>query len=487
MHAAVRAARIAMRDPRLREDRRRAALLEAAAGALDARADELKAFFVAETGLTAQRASTELMRTCDQLEAFATAVARGDFLGAVIDTARPAQPDIRRMLVPIGPVAIFGASNFPLAFGVAGGDTASALAAGCPVIAKGHPSQPGVNDVVSACMRDAVGAAGLPSGTFAAIQEAGTGLGQALVDHSEVAAVAFTGSVAAGRALFDRAAARTQPIPVFAEMGSVNPVVVTEAALATCAKVIADGLVASVTGGAGQLCTKPGLVLVPDGAAGDAFSRDVAARLATVEPLAMLNERLRDALTTRLSEVRGIEGVRLLTPEPAAAGPGFCHAAVAFEVDCRLIEAEPGLRDECFGPAVVIARWADKDDVVSVLQGLGGQLAAGIHADPCADLTLLEALLPTLRELAGRLVFDGFPTGVPVTWATQHGGPYPATTAPWSTSVGMAAANRFLRPVCWQSAPQSLLPAPLRDQNPLQIWRRVNGELTPRAVTGGVT
>jgi NADP-dependent aldehyde dehydrogenase len=273
----VAAAAAAARDPRLADPERRAAALEGAAAALRDAGDELRARFEAESGLPPVRAAGELERTCVQLELFAGVIRRGDHLEAIIDPADPdaapvPRPDLRRMLVPIGPVAVFGASNFPFAFGVAGGDTAAALAAGCPVVAKGHPSQPGVNDLVAGCVARAVAAAGLPDGTFASVQGAAPELGLALVDAEGVCAVAFTGSTAGGRALFDRAARRPRPIPVYAEMGSTNPAVVTRAALAARADAIGAALVTAITGAAGQLCTKPGVVLVPAGAEGDAFT-----------------------------------------------------------------------------------------------------------------------------------------------------------------------------------------------------------------------
>ena len=308
--AAVDAAERAFHDPALRDRDARAALLRGAAGRLRAAADEVVAVAGSETGLPEARLRSELERTAGQLEAFAAVLDAGDYVEAIIDTPDPdakpiPRPDVRRMLVPIGPVAVFGASNFPLAFSTAGGDTASALAAGCPVVVKGHPSHPGTGELVAREVRAAVSDAGLPDGTFAHLLAAGVEVGEALVDAPAIAAVGFTGSTAGGRAIADRAARRPQPIPVYAEMGSINPIVVTEAALAARADAIADGLVASVSNFGGQLCTKPGVVFVPAGSAGDEFAGAVAERLDAVEPAVLLNERLRDALAAaveRLSE-----------------------------------------------------------------------------------------------------------------------------------------------------------------------------------------
>ena len=309
VHDAVTAAQRGV--PRRRAARSRARARRCCAAPpqrLRAAGDEIVAVAGAETGLPEGRLRGELERTAGQLEAFAAVVDAGDYVEAIIDRADPdakpiPRPDVRRMLVPIGPVAVFGASNFPLAFSTAGGDTASALAAGCPVIVKGHPSHPGTSAVVARELAGAVADAGLPEATFALLQSSGIEVGEALVDEPAIAAVGFTGSFAGGKALYDRAAAREHPIPVFAEMGSVNPIVVTEAALTERSEAIAEGLAASVASFGGQLCTKPGVVFIPAGEAGEAFAADLGARLAGAEPQVLLNERLRDALTARVAEL----------------------------------------------------------------------------------------------------------------------------------------------------------------------------------------
>jgi len=485
--AAVDAAERAFHDPALRHRGARATLLRSAAGRLRAAGDEIVTVAGSETGLPEARLRSELERTAGQLEAFAAVLDAGDYVEAIIDTPDPdakpiPRPDVRRMLVPIGPVAVFGASNFPLAFSTAGGDTASALAAGCPVVVKGHPSHPGTGEIVARELRAAVTDAGLPHGTFAHLLAAGIEVGEALVDAPAIAAVGFTGSTAGGRALADRAARRPNPIPVYAEMGSVNPIVVTEAALAARGDAIADGLVASVASFGGQLCTKPGVVFVPDGAAGDEFASTVAARLDAVEPTVLLNERLRDALAAALERLAQRPEVRPLGAAPAFAGEGYRHQPAAYEAPAGAVGDGAELLEEHFGPVVVLLRYGDPDELLDAIAQVEGQLTGSIHAQPDDDAQLLGALTELLAARAGRLVYDGFPTGVAVTHGMHHGGPYPATSAPAHTSVGMTAIRRFLRPVAWQNAPAAVLPPELRDDNPLGIWRRVDGELTREPV-----
>ena len=475
--AAVEAAGRAARHPALADSARRVVLLRTTASRLRARADELVAVCEGETGLPAvPRLRGELERTCRQLEAFAGVVEEGSYVGAILDPPDPEakpipRPDLRRMLHPTGPVAVFGASNFPLAFSTAGGDTASALAAGCPVIVKGHPSHPATGELVAAEVRAAVAEAGLPEGTFAHLLAAGIEVGEALVDAPGIRAVAFTGSSAGGRALMDRAAARPEPIPVFAEMGSLNPLVVTEAALEARAEAIATGLVASAATFGGQLCTKPGLAFVPAGEAGDAFAATLAAAFDARGPEVLLGPGILERFRTGLEE---LEGARELTAPraPDDGASGYRHVPVLLEA--ALEQLGGGLLEEHFGPALVLVRYGTLADVAQALRRLGGQLTLTLHGEASDDLA---PLLAVGTELAGRVLFGGFPTGVAVTWAMQHGGPWPASSSP-HTSVGMTALERFLRPVTLQDAPPELLPAALRDGNPLGIWRRVDGELT---------
>jgi acyl-CoA reductase-like NAD-dependent aldehyde dehydrogenase len=481
--AAVAAAAAAFHDPALRDREARAALLRRAAARLRAGGDDVVATGEAETGLPEARLRSELERTCGQLEAFAALLDAGDYVEAIIDTADPSaipipKPDVRRMLVPIGPVAVFGASNFPLAFSTAGGDTASALAAGCPVVVKGHPSHPGTGELVARELEAAAAEAGLPEGTFAHLLAAGIEVGEALVDAPAIAAVGFTGSTAGGRALFDRAARRPVPIPVYAEMGSINPIVVSEAALRARAEAIAEGLVASVANFGGQLCTKPGVVFVPAGAEGDAFAADVAGRLEGTAPTVLLNERLRDALAAAVERLAAMPEVRPLGGAPAFAGEGFRHQPAAFEAPAAAVAGGSPLLEEHFGPVVLLLRYGGRDELLAALGRIEGQLTGTVHAQPDEDGEFLGVVGEVLAARAGRIVHDGFPTGVAVTYGMQHGGPYPATTSSLHTSVGMTAIRRWLRPVAWQNAPATALPPELRDENPLGIWRRVDGEPT---------
>jgi acyl-CoA reductase-like NAD-dependent aldehyde dehydrogenase len=480
--AAVRAADEAFAAPALRDRAARAGLLRGAAGRLRAAGDEVVAVAGAETGLAEGRLRSELERTAGQLEAFAAVLDAGDYVEAILDSADPdatpiPRPDVRRMLVPIGPVAVFGAANFPLAFSTAGGDTASALAAGCPVVVKGHPSHPGTGELVARELRAAVAAAGLPDGTFGHLLAAGIEVGAALVDAPGIAAVAFTGSTAGGRAILDRAARRPVPIPVYAEMGSINPIVITDAALQARADAITDGLVASIATSGGQLCTKPGVVFVPRGAAGDAFAGAVAGRLDATEPSVLLNERLRDALSAAVERLAAdAEPLGAAAPDTAAAG--FRHQPAAYEAPAAAIAAGSPLLEEHFGPVVILLRYSGREELLAALGQIEGQLTGTIHAQPEDDAELLAAVSALLAARAGRVIYDGFPTGVAVTHGMHHGGPYPASSAPAHTSVGMTAIRRFLRPVAWQNAPAAVLPPELRDGNPLGLWRRVDGELT---------
>ena len=477
VRTAARTAAEVHRSGALRDRRARAALLRGAAARLRAAGDEVVAVCEAESGLPEARLRSELERTCGQLEAFADIVDAGDDAEAIIDHPDPdakpiPRPDVRRMRVPIGPVAVFGASNFPLAFSTAGGDTASALAAGCPVIVKGHPSHPGTGELVARELQAAVADAGLPEGTFAHLPASGVEVGETLVDAPDIAAVGFTGSFDGGKAIFDRAGRREVPIPVYAEMGSINPIVVTEAALRARADRIADGLAASVSNFGGQLCTKPGVVFVPAGPEGDAFAAALAERLDAVEPTVLLNERLRDALREAVGRLAARPEVRALGTAGDADGPGFRHQPAAFEAPAAAVAEGSELLEEHFGPVVLLLRHGSREELLAALARVEGQLTGSLHAEPEDDV---DDVVTALSERAGRVVFDGFPTGVAVTFGMQHGGPYPATTSPLHTSVGMTAVRRFLRPVAFQDAPEHVLPPELREDNPLGIRRRVNG------------
>ncbi len=435
-----------------------AGFLHAIADGLDAAGEDLIALADSESALGETRLSGERARTTGQLRAFAELVVSGRQLEVVVDAANDAHPEVRRVLVPIGPVAVFGASNFPLAFSVPGGDTASALAAGCPVVAKGHPSHPGTSELCGRIITDAVQATGLPPGTFSLVQGASVDVGRALVLAPESAAVAFTGSSRAGRALFDLASARPDPIPVYAEMGSLNPVFVTPAALAERGDAIADALGVSVLQGAGQFCTKPGLVFVPDD---DAFVAALASKLESSDAQAMLNPGIRESFLTLVDASSHVDGVDVVVKGSADARDGTWTSPSLLATDLDTFVRSEQLREEHFGPATIVVR-TPAERLAEAARTVPGSLTATIHAQPGLDDALVADLLPELTQRAGRIVFDGVPTGVAVVEAMQHGGPYPATTSSAHTSVGLFAIKRFLRPVAFQNAPNQWLPEALR-------------------------
>jgi NADP-dependent aldehyde dehydrogenase len=462
----------------------RAALLRSSADRLETARAAIVSVADAETGLGTARLNGELDRTTFQLRAFADMLDEGSFVDAIISPADPAakpvaRPDVRRMLVPIGPVAVFTPSNFPLAFGVAGGDTASALAAGCPVIVKGHPSHPGTSEECGRALSAAARDAGAPQGVFALLQARDLEVARALVTAAEVQAVAFTGSLAAGRAIHDLAAARPQPIPVFAEMGSLNPVFVAPAAMAARGAEIADGLAGSITIGTGQFCTKPGLVFVAEGTAGSArsFATLVGEKVASRDPGLMLNAQIDTNLSRQLARAGALPGVELLARPSERAGGGLTRGGSVVTTDLATFLSTPALHEELFGPVSIVIRCPSTDSVIDVASSLEGNLTATIHADE-ADAMFGKRLASILSDKVGRIVWNGYPTGVAVTWAMQHGGPYPSTTSPGHTSVGATAIRRFLRPVAYQNAPDALLPEALQRANPLGIQRMVDGRWT---------
>lgn len=454
----------------------RAHLLRAVATALEANRDAVVELADAESGLGAGRLSGELVRTRVQLEMFADAVTEGSFLDVVIDLPDPdalpaPRPDLRRMLIPLGPVAVFAASNFPLAFSVAGGDTASALAAGCPVVVKAHPSHPGLAALCARIVSTALAEAGAPDGTFAIVF--GEQAGRDLVTHPAITAVGFTGSLAGGRTLFDLAASRPDPIPFYGELGSLNPTVVTPGALAGRGEQIAAGFVGSFLLGSGQFCTKPGLLFLPaEHGLGPALT--AAIDRATLGPL--LNERIRDRYERSATELADVAGVReVVARRPVSHGAGYRTAATLAAVSAADLRANAQqLLEERFGPAAVLVEYGSVDELVDTLAVLPGSLTATLHADPDSESTLIRRLVDRFAHGAGRVIWDGWPTGVAVTWAMHHGGPWPATTAPLHTSVGVTAIRRFLRPVVYQNVPDTFLPAPLQAANPLGVPRRVS-------------
>lgn len=451
--------------PLLSALRARSDVLRALAAALLAGAEEAIALAVWETGLSESRLRGEVARTVYQLTAFADAALDGVLSEVIINTrdesAAPApRPDLRRLLVPLGPVAVFSASNFPFAFSVLGADTASALAAGCPVVVKAHPGHPHLSRVVETIAEQAL--------ECPAVQVVyGTQAGEELVRHPAVRAVGFTGSAAGAKALQDVAAARPDAIPFYGELGSVNPVVITSSAMAHNGASIIGGLVGSYTQSAGQYCTKPGLVFIPSGS--DAADQ-LATELASVARSPMLTPHIHERFTAGVTALATLDGVEaVFGPE---SEPALDVAPVA--VRSRVVELPDAALDEHFGPVTVLVEYDNLDEVVAALGRLDGSLTTTVHMTP-DDTEWVGDLIGTCTELSGRVVFGGWPTGVAVAPAMQHGGPWPATTNSLHTSVGLTAARRFLRPVCFQDAPDVLLPPELRDGNPLGIIRRIDG------------
>ena len=449
----------------------RAALLSAMADGIDAAADALVERAHLETALPRPRLTGEVARTSNQLRLFANVAEEGSWVMARIDTAdpqrTPPKPDIRSMLRPLGPVAVFGASNFPIAFSVAGGDTASALAAGNPVIVKAHPAHPGTSELAGRVLAGAVESCGFPAGTFSLLFDAGTRVGSALVRHPLMRAVGFTGSFKGGRALMDIAAARPQPIPVYAEMGSTNPVFLLPRALRERGESLAGGLHASFTLGGGQFCTKPGLVFLdsPD----KQFLEKLRTLAASDPGFALLSSTIAETYGKGLQErstLQRTEGQR-----PAA---GFAAHTALLEMDYPAFAANPALHHELFGPSTLLVTGTDREQMLAAARALDGHLTATILGTE-DDLREYTELISILETKVGRVIFNGFPTGVEVTHAMVHGGPYPATSDGRSTSVGSQAIFRFARPVCYQNLPQHALPAELKDENPRKIMRLWNG------------
>ncbi|MFI6420469.1 aldehyde dehydrogenase (NADP(+)) [Streptomyces sp. NPDC050842] len=449
----------------------RAAFLRAAADLLDEAREHVIEAADAETALGPVRLTGELARTTAQLRAFAEVVTEGSFLDIRIDLpdpdATPPRSDMRRWKIPLGVVAVYAASNFPLAFSVPGGDTASALAAGCPVVVKAHPDHPATSELCASLLRRAAAKEGLPEDVVVLVH--GFDAGVELVRHPLVAAAGFTGSVRGGRALFDAAAARPVPIPFHGELGSLNPVVITPAAAEERPEEIGAGLAGSMTLGAGQFCTKPGFVLAPRGEAGDRFLAALTAGVSETEPAVMLDHRMRDAFVTGVAERGALDGVR--TPVTPGAGGEHTVSAGVLAVDADRLTGGGHhlLLEECFGPVTVVARYSSREEVTAVLGLLPGNLTATLHI--AEEDEAAGPLLAELTPLAGRVLVNGWPTGVAVAAAQHHGGPYPATTST-STSVGATAIERWLRPVTYQTTPEHLLPPELRDGNPLGLPRR---------------
>lgn len=450
-----------------------AELLEAHAPAIIERAHQ-------ETALPVPRLQGELARTCFQMRLYGKAAATGLCADARIDHGDGARkplpkPDLRSMTVPLGPVVVFSASNFPLAFSVAGGDTTSALAAGCPVIVKPHQGHLGTSEMVSLLIQQAAHECDAPEGIFSMLYGEGRDIGIALVKHPHVKAVGFTGSRAGGRALMEAAAARPEPIPVYAEMGSINPVFMLAGALRERAEEIAAGLHGSVTMGVGQFCTNPGLVFVEAGDGAAKFLAKLETLIGGTPPGTMLTAGLCSAYRAGVEKFKGIAGVKLAAQSGADSSPGNAQAGAAlFVTGASAFLNHHQLMDEVFGPSTLIVECAGRAEMLAAVERVEGQLTATIHATP-EELGANSDLIELLSTKVGRLVFNGFPTGVEVAHAMIHGGPYPATSDGRSTSVGTRAIERFLRPVSFQNFPDAALPPELQEANPLQLTRLVDG------------
>ncbi|WP_118135591.1 aldehyde dehydrogenase (NADP(+)) [Oceanicella sp. SM1341] len=440
----------------------RAVFLEKIAEEIEARGAIITDIGTRESGLPAGRLEGERGRTTGQLRLFAAHIRKGDYLDIRHDKALPdrqplPRPDIRLMQRPLGPVGVFGASNFPLAFSTAGGDTASALAAGCPVVVKGHPAHPGTGEIVAEAIDAAIRACGLPAGVFSLLQSNTREAGEALVQHPLITAVGFTGSLGGGRALYDLACARPNPIPFYGELGSVNPMFVLPEALAARGTEIASGWAGSLTMGVGQFCTNPGVAVLIDGAEADAFEKEAASALSSAEAQPMLVGGIADAYRRGRDTLSGHEGVR----HPlCSSGEGRRNAPDLLVTSGEAFLADTGLHAEVFGPLGLLVRAADEGEMLDIARSIEGQLTCTLQMD-AGDAELAGDLLPVLERKAGRLLANGFPTGVEVCDAMMHGGPYPAATS-HTTSVGTMAIRRFLRPVSYQNIPEGLLPADLQ-------------------------
>ena len=461
---------------------RRAEFLDAIADELDALGEDFIAVVCRETALPAGRIQGERGRTSGQMRLFAQVLRRGDFLGARIDRALPdrqplPRPDLRQYRIGLGPVAVFGASNFPLAFSTAGGDTASALAAGCPVVFKAHPGHMTTTALVGAALLRAAEKTGMPKGVFNMIY--GGIVGAALVKHPAIQAVGFTGSLRGGRALCDMAAARPQPIPVFAEMSSINPVILLPEALKARGEKVAVELAASVVLGAGQFCTNPGLVLGIRSPEFSTFLHSLTAKMAEQPAQTLLNAGGLEGYGKGIAALAAHPGITHLA---GAAQEGKQARPQLFKADVSLLlEGDERLQEEVFGPTTIVVEVADKAELLEAIAGLHGQLTATLITEP-GDLAGSEELLALLEQKVGRVLFNGYPTGVEVCDAMVHGGPYPATSDARGTSVGTLAIDRFLRPVCYQNCPDALLPDALKNANPLGIARLVDGASSREAL-----
>lgn len=478
INQAVASAVDAFKETRTYSATKLADFLDEVANQIEALGDELLEVADMETGLGLPRLTGERGRTTGQLRAFGNLLREGSYVRAIIDT----DPNIRQMQFPIGPVAVFSASNFPFAFAVAGGDTASAFAAGCPVVVKAHPGHPATSELFAQALTEAVKAQGFPAGMFSMIQGNTIEVGQNLVMNDGIEAVGFTGSLRGGRAIYNSAATRERPIPVFAEMGSINPVVITQNALTARSAEIAEGLVNSVTLGTGQFCTNPGLILMENTDATQAFIESVTAQMNEKPEGVLLNGAIESGLEKAVNATKTKSSVAVLTgAEPVDDSEFFCYRNTVMQTTSADVRADEALQIEHFGPVTLFVLCDDMDDLKQTMEVVEGNLTTTIHAED-GEVDDLSDLIVLMREKSGRVIWNGFPTGVAVVYSMQHGGPYPATTAPGTTSVGMTAIYRFMRPIAFQAIPDALLPDALKDTNPLGIMRIVDNKYHNTAI-----
>jgi 2,5-dioxopentanoate dehydrogenase len=456
----------------------RAVFLESIAGNIESLGDTLIAKASEETNLPAARLTGERGRTTMQLRMFAQMLREGSWVEAAIDTAvpdkTPPRPDTRKMLIPMGPVVVFGASNFPFAYSTAGGDTASALAAGCPVVVKAHPAHLQTSAMVAEAIANAIAFCGMPAHTFQHVTDSSFEAGKALVQDEHTTAVGFTGSYTGGKALYDYAAARKNPIPVFSEMGSINPVLFFPDTLDNNAETLAKQYAGSITLGMGQFCTNPGLLIAIMGNGLDLFLQSLAKEMEAVVPAKMLHTGIHKAYFEKMQAALNEKGVKLLSRSAALPGEMEALPSVA-TIEGHIFLQNPLLHEEVFGPYSLMVICKDMEELKAVWRSLAGQLSTTLMGTD-KDFTDHHSLIDIAPSIAGRIVFNGVPTGVEVCSSMVHGGPFPASTDSRFTAVGTQAVKRWVRPVCYQNCPQILLPDALKDGNPLKIWRLVNNE-----------
>jgi len=462
------------------EDVKKAEFLEAIAEEIEALGEDLLATYIQESGLPAGRANGERARTTGQLRAFAAMLREGSWVEAIINKTE-GKPDIRRIQIPIGPVVVFGASNFPLAFSTAGGDTASALAAGCPVIVKSHPLHAGTGELVASAIIKAAKRTGMPNGVFSNINSSGIAVGTALVEHPLVKAVGFTGSIKGGTALCKIAANRPVPIPVYAEMGSINPVVVLPSALKTDNEVWAKNYAASIVAGTGQFCTNPGLILGINSKELEDFIANLVLELDNLEPTCMLHPTIKTQYENLKSEVLGQEGYTQQTNLNKEVKPNYALQNI-ITVDGNTFLKNKTFHKEVFGPFSVVVKCDDIQQLNKIIHDLEGQLTGTVLNSDLEELETFKEVIENLKNKVGRLVYNNVPTGVEVCSGMTHGGPFPASSDSKFTSVGLTAVKRWVRPVTFQDWPDQLLPDGLQDKNPLNITRTVNDILTKNPI-----